>query len=181
MNLLLEIIILVSYTTYYIKKQTNNLFFSILDIFSFLWITSVISMISSFIIINYPLRTLHKILTTVNFIFWFVCSINLPLTVLQCNTLTSYSNEFDCYYETKSLMLSTTSLFLWGYIICTQYPRLLKYIYIICAFLIIYNEIVYDLLIYFNLFTDDQSRYTLYKISENYILTRFNKFYIEYH
>lgn len=180
MNRILLSTAIFSYFSFFIwslwQRSTQNMF-SILDIVETLSITCCLSILSCYFLFYDIHSYLHETIVVGNVISWFICSINLPITFIQCNGLSIYS----CYYELSSVFLSFINFCFWLVITFLKFRNSLKYIILLCNILIIYNGIIYDILIYMSIVNDDYKRYRPYKINDSeYVLVKFNKFYIQY-
>jgi hypothetical protein len=188
MELLLVIISITSYIIYSIQQTfiRNIVLFSILQVFTTLSITCYISVLSVCILFYNIYSSLHTLITLINVLSWFIYSINLPITLLQCRkfsyitSLIDTNFTFDCYPETKFTILSFFTFILWYYTLYIRSPGLIKYTWLLFIGLVVYNEIIRDVLVHFELLDDKQSRYTSYRVSNGYVLVKFNKIYIEY-
>lgn len=173
--------------------------FTILEVNDFYTSTSFLSVVLSLWLLNTSRFTLLK-LTTVftNTILWFICSIHIPVSFLQCSTLNKHVSldyyKNSCSREFSFLMLSWINVSIWSYVLYlytyrllqsyninnTTFKKIIVFYTFIFTYMFLSSDIITDLLIYNGILSESQKRYNVYKLSDNfYILRRFNQIYID--
>ena len=186
-----------SFCSFFIWQYWNNSFdlFTLLKINKFYLMTSGLSAVLSLWLLNTSRFSLLKTsVVFLNTISWFICSIHIPISFLQCSTLKDSKDYHgnQCFRELSLLSLSWINLSVWVYVLYLYTQRLViiyyrnntvltKIIVLYCFFftyVFLSSEIISDFLIYNRLLANSSKRYNVYELSDNfYILRRFNQIY----
>lgn len=188
-----------SFCSFFIWQYWNNSFdlFTLLEINKFYLMTSCLSAVLSLWLLNTSRFSLLKItIVFSNTLSWFICSIHIPISFLQCSTLKNlieYNPGNQCFRELSLLSLSWINVSVWMYVLYlytqrfiiiyrnnTVLTRIIVLYWFIFTYVFLSSEIISDFLIYNGLLANSSERYNVYKLSDNFhILRRFNQIYFK--